>query len=182
MSFSCKLLSLAAMNPCPCGNLFSDQKPCSCAPATATNRQKRISGLLLDRIDIHIEVPRVDYEMLSTDPDRVGESSVAIRARVQAACDIQAKCFSNHGSSEIVCTADMRVGEIRQFCWLQDEGQSLMWVAIWGYAQLNLWPSMDDGDWLGFQSCLPGLTLIHITEKLFPTDTFLWRDWYYCQQ
>jgi len=75
------------------------------------------------RIDIHIEVPRVDYEKLSG--DRVGESSGTIRARVQAARDIQNKRFSNHGSSDIVCNADMRVGEIRQFCKLQDEGTVL---------------------------------------------------------
>jgi magnesium chelatase family protein len=77
-------------------------------------------------------VPRVDYEKLSG--DRVGESSEAIRARVQAARDIQLKRFSNHGS-EIICNADMRVGEIRQFCRLQDEGQNLMRAAM---SQLNL--------------------------------------------
>ncbi|MEP7136573.1 MAG: ATP-binding protein [Chloroflexota bacterium] len=81
----------------------------------------------------HIEVPRVDYEKLSG--DRVGESSAAIRARVQAARDIQQKRFSNNGSSDIICNADMRVGEIRQFCKLQDEGQSLMRAAM---TQLNL--------------------------------------------
>src|ERR1051325_931293 len=93
--------------------------------------QKRISGPLLDRIDIHIEVPRVDYEKLSG--DRVGELSECIRARVQAARNIQharftqpKSLFSNNGSSpDVVCNADMRVGEIRQFCKLQDEGQSL---------------------------------------------------------
>ena len=98
-----------------------------------TKYQKRISGLLLDRIDIHIEVPRVDYEKLSG--DRVGETSEAIRKRVQAARDIQNKRFSNNDSSDIVCNADMRVGEIRQFCKLQDEGQHLMRAAM---TQLNL--------------------------------------------
>jgi len=98
-----------------------------------TKYQKRISGPLLDRIDIHIEVPRVDYEKLSG--DRVGESSEAIRARVQTARDIQNKRFSSNGSSDIVYNADMRVGEIRQFCQLQDEGQGLMRAAM---TQLNL--------------------------------------------
>ena len=82
---------------------------------------------MLDRIDIHIEVPRVDYDKLSG--DRVGESSETIRARVQAARDIQNKRFSKNSSSDIVCNADMRVGEVRQFCKLQDEGQSLMRAA-----------------------------------------------------
>ncbi len=88
---------------------------------------------MLDRIDIHIEVPRVDYEKLSS--DRVGESSETIRARVQTARDIQNKRFLKNGSSDIVCNADMRVGEIRQFCKLPDEGQSLMRAAM---SQLNL--------------------------------------------
>jgi magnesium chelatase family protein len=88
---------------------------------------------LLYRIDIHIEVPHVDYEKLSG--DRIGESSEAIRVRVQAARNIQNKRFSNNGSSEIVCNADMRVGEIRQFCKLPDEGQSLMRAAM---TQMNL--------------------------------------------
>ena len=88
-----------------------------------TKYQKRISGPLLDRIDIHIEVPRVDYEKLSG--DRVGESSALIRARVQAARDIQQKRFSNNGTSDIICNADMRVGKIRQFCKLQDKGNVL---------------------------------------------------------
>jgi len=98
-----------------------------------TKYQKRISGPLLDRIDIHIEVPRVDYEKLSG--DRLGESSDAIRTRVQAAREIQNKRFANREAKDIVCNADMRVGEVRQFCQLQDEGKSLMRAAM---TQLNL--------------------------------------------
>jgi magnesium chelatase family protein len=75
----------------------------------------------------------VNYDKLSG--DRVGESSETIRARVQAARDIQNTRFSKHSSSEIICNADMRVGEIRQFCKSQDEGQSLMHAAM---TQLNL--------------------------------------------
>ena len=133
LTFSANFQLIAAMNPCPCGYYGDSLKPCTCAPAMVTKYQKRISGPLLDRIDIHIEVPRVDYDKLSG--DRVGESSAAIRARVQAARDIQQKRFSNNGSSGIICNAVMRVGEIRQFCKLQDEGQSLMRAAM---TQLNL--------------------------------------------
>jgi len=121
------------MYPCPCGWLNDPQKACGCAPAAVTKYQKRISGPLLDRIDIHIEVPRVGYDKLSG--DRVGESSEAIRTRVQAARDIQQKRFSHKESTDIICNADMRVGEIRRFCKLQDEGQSLMRAAM---SQLNL--------------------------------------------
>jgi len=113
--------------PCPCGFYGDTGKPCTCAHAIVTKYQKRISDPLLDRIDIHIEVPRVDYEKLSG--DRVGEPSDCIRARVQAARNIQLKRFSQHGSTDIICNADMRIGEIRQFCKLPEDGQSLMRAA-----------------------------------------------------
>jgi magnesium chelatase family protein len=129
--------------PCPCGFYGDSQKPCTCAHALVTKYQKRISGPLLDRIDIHIEVPRVDYEKLSG--DRVGEASASIRARVQAARNIQQNRFglqslptlrrSQETSDSVICNADMRVGEIRQYCKLPEEGQSLMRAAM---SQLNL--------------------------------------------
>jgi magnesium chelatase family protein len=129
---------IAAMNPCPCGYYGDSQKPCTCAPAVVTKYQKRISGPMLDRIDIHIEVPRVDYEKLSG--NKLGETSETIRQRVQNARDIQIKRYSsirnsNIESSNIVSNADMRVGDIRQFCQLQAEGQSLMRSAM---SQMNL--------------------------------------------
>jgi len=133
LTFSANFQLIVAMDPCPCGYYGDAIKPCSCAHALVTKYQKRISGPLLDRIDIHIEVPRVDYEKLSG--DRAGEPSECIRARVQAARDVQNKRFSTSGSSDIVCNADMRVGEIRRFCKLPDEGQSLMRAAM---SQLNL--------------------------------------------
>lgn len=100
------------MNTCPCGNFGHPQKVCGCAPAVVTRYQKRISGPLLDRIDIHIEVPSVDYEKLSS--DRLAETSESIRKRVQVARDIQLKRFSN-GNSDIICNADMRVGRYGSF-------------------------------------------------------------------
>jgi len=137
LTFSANFQLIAAMNPCPCGYYGDAQKPCSCAQGLVTKYQKRISGPLLDRIDIHIEVPRVDYEKLSD--SRVGESSETIRARVQAARNIQHARFTNSqlppSQSTVICNADMRVGEIRQHCQLQDEGQSLMRSAM---SQLQL--------------------------------------------
>jgi magnesium chelatase family protein len=106
------------MNPCPCGYYGDQQKACTCAPAVVTKYQKRISGPLLDRIDIHIEVPRVDYEKLSS--NRVSESSEAIRKRVQTAREIQSRRFKD--SADIICNAEMRVGEVRLFCQLQAKG------------------------------------------------------------
>jgi len=100
-----------------------------------TKYQKRISGSLLDRIDIHVEVPRVDYEKLSG--NKTSETSETIRQRVQAARNIQQARFKalDSQSSNIISNADMRIGEIRQFCQLQGEGQSLMRAAM---TQLNL--------------------------------------------
>ena len=115
-----------------CGFASDPQKPCTCAQAAVIKYQKRISGPMLDRIDIPIEVPRVDYEKLSG--DRLGETSEGIRKRVQATCHIQQQRFAS-SQSDILCNADMRVGEIRRFCKLQDEGQSLMRAAM---SQLNL--------------------------------------------
>ncbi len=86
LSRSCFYLLLGMRNmfdcihPCPCGNYLEPQKTCTCAPAVVTKYQKRISGPILDRIDIHIEVPRVDYEKLSS--DRLGETSASMRALV----------------------------------------------------------------------------------------------------
>ncbi|MBI5965767.1 MAG: YifB family Mg chelatase-like AAA ATPase [Chloroflexi bacterium] len=133
LTFSANFQLIAAMNPCPCGYYGDSLKPCTCAPVVVTKYQKRISGPLLDRIDIHIEVPRVDYEKLSG--NKVSESSESIRQRVQAARERQRLRFLSNGSSDIICNADMRIGEIRQFCQLQAEGQSLMRSAM---SQLQL--------------------------------------------
>ena len=119
--------------PCPCSYYSDSLKPGTCAPSTVTKYQKRISGPLLDRIDIHIEVPRVDYEKLSG--NKVSKASESIRKRVQVAYDIQSKRFTSGKTTDIVSNADMSIGEIRQFCQLQAEGQSLMRSAM---SQLQL--------------------------------------------
>ena len=130
---------VAAMNPCPCGFFGDPIKPCTCAPSTVTKYQKRISGPLLDRIDIYIEVPRVDYQKLSN--DRLGESSESIRQRVESARKKQRERFTNiksstsYSQSNLYANADMRVGEIRQFCKLDESGESLIRAAM---GQMNL--------------------------------------------
>ena len=102
-----------------------------------TKCQKHISGPLLDRVDIHIEVPQVDYQRLSS--DRLGASSEAIQARVEAADWMQRNRFGERkiGRSmhAITCKADMHVGEIRQFCKLDYAGESPLRAAM---RQLNL--------------------------------------------
>lgn len=133
LTFPANFMLVAAMNPCPCGFAGDPVKPCTCASAMITKYQKRISGPLLDRIDIHIEVPRVEYQKLCS--DRLGESSEAIRKRVQAARDIQRQRFSKSGSSDIICNADMRIAEIRQFFKLDEAGEGLIRAAM---GQMNL--------------------------------------------
>jgi magnesium chelatase family protein len=87
LAFSANFQVVAAMNPCPCGYDGEAVKPCNCAYAAVTKYQKRVSGPLHDRFDIHIDVPRVDYDKLTS--GRMGESSSAIRARVETARQIQ---------------------------------------------------------------------------------------------
>jgi len=87
--------------------------------------QKRISGPLMDRIDIHVEVPRVEYDKLSD--DRLGEPSSAIRERVEAAREVQRKRF---GESRMTCNADMGVAEVRELFVVEAEGRSLLRSAM----------------------------------------------------
>jgi magnesium chelatase family protein len=134
LTFPANFMLVAAMNPCPCGYYGDPLKPCTCAPSTVTKYQKRISGPLLDRIDIHVEVPRVDYQKLSS--DRLGESSETIGQRVETARQRQRERFSNLKSSNLVVSnADMRVAEVRQFCKLDEAGEGLVRAAM---GQMNL--------------------------------------------
>ncbi len=98
-----------------------------------TKYQKRISGPLLDRIDIHIEVPAVDYEKLNE--RRLGETSAAIRQRVEKARQTQRQRFSGVQAADgevspVTCNADMRPAEVRKYCELDDTGRSLMKTAM----------------------------------------------------
>ena len=134
LTFPANFQLVAAMNPCPCGYYGDPLRPCTCSNMVVSKYQERISGPLLDRIDIHIEVPRVDYEKLSN--DRQGETSAEIRKRVEAARAIQRKRFGVGdagrlpGLTDIVCNADMRVAEVRQFCKLDETGQTLIKTAM----------------------------------------------------
>ena len=120
LTFPANFQMIAAMNPCPCGFYGDPVKDCTCSSSTITRYQKRISGPLLDRMDIHIEVPRVDFEKLSD--DRLGEPSAAIQARVEAARQVQRRRFQKEIDEEtdpypdITCNADMRPAEVRRRC------------------------------------------------------------------
>jgi magnesium chelatase family protein len=116
---------IGAMNPCPCGWYGDPVKQCTCSNAMVTRYQKRISGPLLDRIDIHIDVPRVEYEKLAD--DRLGEPSAAIQARVEAARERQRGRFEG---SQLLSNADMGPAEVRELCVIDDAGKSLLRAAM----------------------------------------------------
>jgi len=129
-TFPANFMLVAAMNPCPCGYFGDPVRECTCSPATVTRYQKRISGPLLDRIDIHVEVPRVDFDKLTD--DRLGEPSAVVRERVEAARGRQRTRLADAG---LTCNADMGVGDVRRYCPLEDTGRSLMRQAM---SQLQL--------------------------------------------
>jgi magnesium chelatase family protein len=131
LTFPANFMMIAAMNPCPCGYYGDPVKQCTCSNTTVTKYQKRISGPLMDRIDIHIEVPRVEYEKLSS--QRLGEPTAAIQGRVEAARQRQRERFT--AADGVACNADMRPAEVRQFCQLDETGRTLMKTAM---TQLNL--------------------------------------------
>jgi magnesium chelatase family protein len=129
LTFPANFQLVAAMNPCPCGYFGDPQKPCTCTSTTVTRYQRRISGPMLDRIDIHVEVPRVDYEKLSD--DRLGEPSSAVQARVEAAREVQRRRFGGAAElSGVTCNADMHPAEVRRFCQLDETDRALMRTAM----------------------------------------------------
>jgi len=130
LTFPANFQLVAAMNPCPCGYYGDPQKPCTCSQASITIYQKRISGPLLDRIDMHVQVPRVDYDKLSD--QRYGEPSSAIQQRVESAREIQRQRFSLGGEAAagVLCNADMRNADIRKYCRLDEACQNLMRAAM----------------------------------------------------
>lgn len=124
-TFPANFQLIGAQNPCPCGYYGDPVKPCTCSMGTILKYQKRISGPLLDRIDIHIQVPRVDYEKLSD--SRLGEPSAIIQQRVESARQRQRERLAE---TSLTCNADMRPAEIRQHCTLDDTCRSLMKTAM----------------------------------------------------
>ena len=113
------------MYPCPCGYATDPVRECTCSASTVSKYQQRISGPLMDRFDIHLEVPRVEWEKLSS--DRLSEPSYVIRERVEGARRIQQGRFEH--LHHVRCNADMGVAELRQFCRVESESQMLLKAA-----------------------------------------------------
>lgn len=132
LTFPANFMLVAAMNPCPCGWYGDSLKECTCSTTQVLRYQKRISGPLLDRIDIHISVPRVDYEKLSG--DRLGEPSDQIRRRVEKARKLQTERYASHQATHqgppMQVNADMGPAEVREYCELNESGKQLIRAAM----------------------------------------------------
>ena len=121
LTFPSSFMLVAAMNPCKCGWHGDPTRKCTCSPGSIGIYQKKISGPLLDRIDIHLQVQRVNFEKLSD--AKPGESSATVRARVQAARNRQLARFAG---TPLTCNADMGVTHIS----LDEAGNAIMKAAM----------------------------------------------------
>ena len=121
VTFPANFTLVAAMNPCPCGFYGDSIRECSCAPSLVTRYQKRISGPLLDRIDMFVEVPRVDYEKLMNKDD--AETSKQARQRVE---DARGRQLSRFEGTTLACNADMGPAQVKDVCALQDGARGLL--------------------------------------------------------
>jgi len=113
------------MNPCPCGNATDPEKVCSCSPSQIIKYQKKISGPILDRIDLQIEVPRLKFEKLQEEFS--GETSEEIRKRVESARETQKRRFK---SEKIITNSEMSSNQIKEFCRLDDKSVELLRIAV----------------------------------------------------
>ena len=125
LTFPAKFSLIASMNPCPCGYLSDPDRDCSCSPSQIIKYQKKISGPLIDRIDLHIEVPRIKFEKLSS--DNLAESSKSIRARVEKAREIQRERFKG---KKIISNSEMSSREVKDFCKIEEQTLEILKTAI----------------------------------------------------
>ncbi len=128
INFPAKFMLVAAQNPCPCGYLGDNTHECRCGASQITRYQKRISGPMLDRIDIHLDVPAVKIEKLTTDDYKVKtEASKEIQKKVQKARDIQTKRFKK---KKITSNSEMSNKDLREFCKLSKGCIDLLRLAV----------------------------------------------------
>ena len=125
LSFPAKFMLVAAMNPCPCGFYTDPHKQCRCNTTKIERYLSKISGPLLDRIDIHIEVPAIKFKELTSADNP--EPSSEIRKRVKKARNIQLKRFKDDG---IFANSHIGTKQLKKYCALDKEGQDLLKAAI----------------------------------------------------
>jgi magnesium chelatase family protein len=131
LTFPAEFMLVAAMNPCPCGYFGDLKRECRCGPVQVQRYRQRVSGPLLDRIDLHIEVPAVEYRDVAS--ERAEESSMAIRDRIGRTRDIQQKRFVT--DPKVTCNARMATRQLKQNCKLGADSHELIRVAM---SELNL--------------------------------------------
>ena len=127
LEFPAKFILVAAMNPCPCGYLGDTQKDCVCSPISTLNYRKKISGPIIDRIDLHVEVPRIKFDKLASDKKQQCETSIDIKKRVTEARIIQAKRFKD---SKLITNSEMSSQIVKQFCQLDAPSAQIMKSAV----------------------------------------------------
>ena len=125
LTFPARFILVASQNPCPCGYASDPQNSCACTASTLIKYNKKISGPILDRIDLHIEVPRLNFEKLSG--QETGEKSAIIRERVAEARSVQQKRFINTG---IFTNAEMGNNELKKYCQLDSDSLNLLRSAV----------------------------------------------------
>jgi len=125
VTFPANFMLVGAMNPCPCGYYGDPFKQCTCSPSLVARYQKRVSGPFIDRVDIFVEVPHIDYEKLAD--DRLGEESEKVQARIEAARSIQRQRFKG---TSLACNAEMTPTEVRESCKTEESAQSLLKAAM----------------------------------------------------
>lgn len=121
VSYACSVMLVCAMNPCPCGFYGHPTRPCTCSSGAASRYVNRVSGPLLDRIDIHIEVPPVNFDELSANAK--AESSAKIKERVNKARKIQLERLSGTGAA---CNAKMSAAQTKEFCQMTPEAKTML--------------------------------------------------------
>ncbi len=132
ITFPSKFMLVAAQNPCPCGFLGDKTHECRCTATQILRYQKRVSGPMLDRIDIHLDVPAVKVEKLTGKQKSDAEGSKEIRRRVQKARDLQIKRFKK---TKITSNSEMGAKDIKKFCELSDDCMNLLRMAV---SKMNL--------------------------------------------
>jgi magnesium chelatase family protein len=125
VTFPSSFMLVGAMNPCPCGYYGDPFHKCTCPPSLVSRYQRRISGPFIDRVDIFVEVPHIDYEKLTD--KRMGETSDKVQSRVTKARERQLNRFNG---SKLTSNAEMTPAEIREFCHIEDTAQSLLKAAM----------------------------------------------------
>lgn len=125
--YPASLMLLASMNPCPCGHLGDPNHECTDSPMAIAAYRNRLSGPLLDRIDLHVEVPAVRYTELRGHAERQEETSEAIRARVDAARELQRARLGDSGQH---CNAQMSAAQIREYCQVDDAGHRILEMVV----------------------------------------------------